>query len=350
MTNPPFEVLSSSPDWEVGLQRLPLANPFHIAHGASSERTVLRVRYGRGCGEAPFIPYYDDKPAEVADWLREFGLEGPPRAEAFIDAPRVVRLAMDLLRHDLEGKRKGVPLWQSLSLPVPNAARACRSFGIPPDVKDFSEKIRKASIQFPILKLKLGSGNADFDEAIVATAREAAPAVTLFGDVNGGWSVLEAVRLLPKMQRLGLAFVEQPIHHSGGVEAWRALRSALPSRGLPLYADESVQTISDLHLFADWIDGVNVKLLKAGGVVAALELLSTARAHGMRTILGCMIESSLGVTAAAHLAGTCDWADLDGHLYLADDDFTGLTFDKAGRIQVPDLPGIGVAPRPRRGF
>jgi L-alanine-DL-glutamate epimerase-like enolase superfamily enzyme len=262
-----------------------------------------------------------------------------------IAGSRVLRLALDLLRHDLRGKEAGLPVWKLLSAPNPAGSIATRSLGIPDDLKEFSEQVKSAAIQFRRLKLKLGSGNMDFDEAIVATAREVAPHAVLFVDVNGGWSVEEAIAMLRRIERFSLEFIEQPVHHSGGVEFWRALQAGFTSRTIPLYADESVQNVCDLRGMVGLIQGVNIKLLKTGGFKGALDLINEARAYGMKTLLGCMVESSIGVTAAAHLAGACDWVDLDGHLYLAQDDFEGVFFNKEGLLEMPLRPGIGARKR-----
>lgn len=334
--------VSAKPNWEAEFRRLILTEPFHIAHGSSSERVVFRLRQEGGIGEGPFVPYYRDTPEAVASWLGQRDRNQAWTAQEEAGAPDVVRLALDILRHDLLAKERNVPVWKLLEQPDPTAKRACRSLGIPKDLKEFSEQLRRFSRQFCVFKLKLGSGNASFDEAIVAAAREAAPRAVFFGDVNGGWSVGEAAALLPKMEQLGLSFVEQPVHHAGGVEVWRELQSARASHALPLYADESVQNARDLRKFAGLIQGVNIKLLKAGGFSGALALLASARELGLGTLLGCMIESSVGVTAAAHLAGAVDWIDLDGHLYLQNDDFEGLLYDSKGRLVMPAGPGIGV--------
>lgn len=341
---------SPTQDTQFEFRKLRLREPFRIAHGSSSERVVLRIHLGGAIGEAPFVPYYPDSPESVQLWLEQKRplWTATPRGDD--DTPAVVKLAADLLHHDAEAKARQVPLWKHLGQPDPSGTCACRSLGIPVDLQHFSDQVQALARQFKALKLKLGSGNPDFDEAIVATAREAAPHAVLFGDVNGGWSVSEATKLLPRMEKFSLSFVEQPVHHAGGVELWRELHAARANHSLPLYADESVQTTADLPALAGLIQGVNIKLLKSKGFAAANALLTAARSLGLGTLLGCMIESSIGVTAAAHLAGAFDWIDLDGHLYLADDDFDGLSYDSNGRLQLPDRPGIGVIARPKQHF
>jgi L-alanine-DL-glutamate epimerase-like enolase superfamily enzyme len=192
------------------------------------------------------------------------------------------------------------------------------------------------------VKLKLGSGDLEHDELIVSRARSAAPVAALIVDVNGAWSVADAVKMIPLLRRWQPACIEQPISPTRGIGGWRELRARLPAPGVPLIADESAQTSDDVARLAGLADGVNVKLLKCGGWHRAREMILAARVHGMKVMLGCMIESSIGVTAAAHLAGLADWIDLDGHLWLADDDYTGLRYDEHGRLVMPAAPGIGV--------
>jgi L-alanine-DL-glutamate epimerase-like enolase superfamily enzyme len=196
-----------------------------------------------------------------------------------------------------------------------------------------------------VLKLKLGSGEVDFDEAVVAAARKAAPGATLFADVNGGWAVDEAARMLGRLGRYGLTLIEQPISSKLGDEAWAELGAKSPEGALPVFADESARGAGDVRRLAGRVQGVNVKLLKCGTFAGAIEMIAAAREHGLGVILGCMIESSIGVTAAAHLAPWADYVDLDGHLYLADDDYVGLSFDPMGRLVMPAGGGIGVRPR-----
>lgn len=322
---------------EVELKTLFLKEPFRIAHGVCASRQVLRLREGEAVGEAPFVPYYDANPEETLAWLagkREGG--GSPTA----------RLALDLLRLD-QGSE---PLWKAAEARLGpgrpwESILACRSLGIPEVLADFAERVSKAASQFRVLKLKLGSGDLDYDEALVATARAVAPAATIFADVNGGWSVDEAAGMLARLRRFGLVLIEQPLHHALGIEAWAELKAKSPTEAPPVYADESARDAGDVLRLAGLVQGVNVKLLKCGSFAGAVEMIAAARERGMGIILGCMIESSLGVTAAAHLAPWADFVDLDGHLYLADDDYAGILFDGNGRIIMP--PGAGIGARPR---
>ena len=326
----------------VELKTLHLTEPFRIAHGTSTERQVLRLHWGDAIGEAPFVPYYGEDPQETLRWVQGLAWQGSPVPET---GPRAGRLALDVLWHDAVGKQRGLPLWKLWEFDVTQMPPACRSFSIPTDLDHFAEKVRETHRQFRVLKLKLGSGNADMDEAITAKAREAAPEATIFADANGGWSVETAAAIIPKLARHGLAFIEQPVHHAGGVAAWKELRKVMPQAPLPLYADESAQNVDDAHALSGLVDGVNVKLLKSGSLREARELIHTARMLKMRVLLGCMIESSVGVTAAAHLAPLADLVDLDGHLYVADDDYRGVQFSSSGDVILPAGAGLGVVAR-----
>lgn len=329
---------------DVELKTLHLTTPFRIAHGESSIRQVVRVHDRGAVGEAPFVPYYGEDVESTVSWLRSLAdLSVVPG-----QGPRAGRLALDLLRLDLECKTEGVPL--SARVPAGLKRRsgrihACRSFSIPSDLTSFVEQVEETARQFQVLKLKLGSGDVEYDEQIVLTARLAAPEALMMVDVNGGWTVSEAACVIPRLSGHGLSLIEQPIHHRGGLEAWRELRAALPQSGTPLFADESAQTAEDVSGLLGLVEGVNVKLLKCASFAGAVSMIASARQHGMGVLLGCMIESSLGVTAAAHLAAFADFVDLDGHLYLSDDDYLGLTFDADGCVVMPERSGIGAVPR-----
>lgn len=340
-------------DIVVELKTLRLVEPFRIAHGASTERQVLRISAHKdgiqAVGEAPFVPYYPDKPEDSLRWLRELrdplGTNGLQR-----DGPRAALLALELMKLDFMGKASGRPigrLWQQLTgNHWPQPPPGCRSVDIPSDLDAFADKVRETARQFRILKLKLGSGNIEHDELIVARARNAAPSATILADVNGRWSVDEAAATIPRLKKWNIRLVEQPISHQLGVEGWKELRSRLSGLQMPLFADESAQTTDDMPRLAGLADGVNVKLLKCGGWHRAMEMILAARVHGMRVLLGSMVESSIGVTAAAHLAGLADWIDLDGHLFVANDDYEGVRYDEKGRLVLPERPGIGVVRKP----
>jgi L-alanine-DL-glutamate epimerase-like enolase superfamily enzyme len=323
------------------IKTLHLSEPFRIAHCTSATRQVLRVSNGELVTEAPFVPYYGEDPAKTLAMLNQAVL---PEV-----LPRTAGLALNLLRHDIIGHQTGRTLAayaeSKLGMPVHHTPPGCRSFSIPEDLDVFADKVREIAAQFPVLKLKLGSGDLGLDIAIVSVARMAAPHAKLLLDVNGGWDMAEAPLMIEKVAEYNPTLIEQPIHHRQGVDGWEELRALLPGNALPIFADESVQTVEDIVALADFVDGVNIKLLKSGSFDAAVAMMAAAKEQSLQILLGCMIETSMGTTAAAHLAPWADWIDLDGHFYVADDDFTGITYDATGNLIMPNRPGIGAVPR-----
>jgi L-alanine-DL-glutamate epimerase-like enolase superfamily enzyme len=157
-------------------------------------------------------------------------------------------------------------------------------------------------------------------------------------DANAAWSTDEALEITRALAGYDLDFIEQPVARDN----FAGMGLVQAASGIPVVADESVQTAEDLErLAAAGVQGINLKLMKVGGLAPALALLKRAKSLGLRIMLGCMIETSLGVTAMAHLSGLADWLDLDAPLLIANDPFDGIQFDKQARIQVPDRPGIG---------
>jgi L-alanine-DL-glutamate epimerase-like enolase superfamily enzyme len=185
-----------------------------------------------------------------------------------------------------------------------------------------------------VLKVKLGSAK---EKQIIRTVREVAPGKVLRVDANAAWTPKHALWMIDMLVELGIEFVEQPLpsHDLDGIRFVRE-RSRLP-----IIADESCITASDIPRLAGVVDGINIKLSKCGGLREALRMIATARAHNMLVMTGCMIESSLGITAAAHFAPLLDYADLDGAALLASDPARGASID-GGRISIPSAPGLGV--------
>ncbi|MEZ5387683.1 MAG: enolase C-terminal domain-like protein [Prosthecobacter sp.] len=316
-----------------------LAEAFRIAHGASTSRQVLRLSEAGHTVEAPFVPYYSDDPQATLEALSVEPLRDP--------LPRTATLALDLLRLETAAQSAGRKLSELAEPRLADATRrsdpipGCRSLGIPDDLDAFAEKVASIARQFKAIKLKLGSGDLGLDMATVSVARNAAPDADLILDVNGGWDLSEAGLMITQLSNYSPVLIEQPIHHRHGPDVWEELRASLPGGAPPIFADETVQNETDLAIFAPLIDGVNIKLLKCGGFDAGVSMIAAARKQNLQILLGCMIESSLGTTATAHLASWADWIDLDGHLYLADDDYCGITYDAEGHLVMPDRPGIG---------
>jgi len=273
---------------------------------------------------AQVAPLLGDDPFQVEDILARL-----PRA----GASAAGYAAIDVALHDLIGKRLGVPLYKLFGL---NPARVPEtSFTIGIDAPGVMAARAKES-GLPILKIKVGAGD---DVARVQAIRQATNA-RLRLDANAGWTRDQAAAIIPQLAEYDIEFVEQPLAR----EDWEGLRWLKQRVNVPIFADESAQTERDLPKLAGTIDGVVVKLMKTGGLRGAIKTMAVARALDMQIMLSCMVESSVGVTAAAHIAPLADYADLDGPLLIANDPFVGLRYDGA-RIMLPDEPGLGLRPR-----
>lgn len=329
---------------EVTLQ---LVNPFRVSYGVSATRTAhwLRLQGDEGWGEGTVPPYYGVDAADMRRTWQEAAQRDDPFPEevAAIGAwvgdagPAPARCALDLALHDRIGRRQGLPLYQLLGLPQPGALHTAVTIGI--DEPEVMARQAEKLAGYPILKLKLGSGAGDsVDEARVAAVRQARPDARLFIDANAAWQPDEAIERLQALLPYNLELVEQPVPRDD-IAGMGRVQARLD---LPVVADESVQSLADVQALARaGVQAINVKLMKLGGLAPALEAVRAARAAGMRVMLGCMIETSLGVTAVAHLAGVADWLDLDAPLLVANDPFDGLRYDQSGRIALPQRPGIG---------
>jgi L-alanine-DL-glutamate epimerase-like enolase superfamily enzyme len=330
---------------------LDLTIPFAIAHGTATARHNVLVHLGDGVGEAALPPYYGVDQRDVVAYVQSIDPEGlfdedPLALEWVLDRlpphPAAARSAVDIAAHDLWAQQLGFPLYRLWGLSPDRAPASSWTIPITAEIDELRQRVRSAA-GFPILKLKLGGGDLAADETAVRVARQETGA-RLCVDANGGWSVEEAATVIPRLAAYDLLFVEQPLPRHGP-ELWHDLRARLPEGMPPLIADESVRQAADIPPLAGAADGVNVKLAKAGGLREARRMIALARALGMAVMIGCMVETSVGVTAAAHLAPLADYADLDGNLLLVDDPYAGATWS-AGRLSLPDEPGLGVRRRP----
>jgi L-alanine-DL-glutamate epimerase-like enolase superfamily enzyme len=194
-----------------------------------------------------------------------------------------------------------------------------------------------AAREYPILKIKVGTPH---DVEIVKAIRDVTDA-TLRVDANAAWTAKQAIATITALAPYNIEFIEQPVAASD-LEGLRLVRENVP---IPVIADESCVTLDDIPRVADRADGINIKLMKCGGIGAALKLIATARAHHLKIMLGCMAaESSLAISAAVHLTPLVDYADLDGPLLLGHDPFEGLRYER-GKLVLPDGPGLGVRAR-----
>jgi L-alanine-DL-glutamate epimerase-like enolase superfamily enzyme len=247
-----------------------------------------------------------------------------------------LKCGLDLLYWDHWGKRQNASIGQLLD--IDHSATTCTAFSIGIDAPEEMQAEVKRRPEFKVFKLKVGfEGDVD----AVAAVRQVTD-VPLYVDANGGWSVEEACRKLPMLQKLGVVLCEQPIF-SGARKDWERVREAA---AMPVIVDEYLQRPDDVEHWKGWADGINVKLQKCGGITPAYDTIRRARDEGMRVMLGCMIESSVSIAAAAHLAPLVDYVDLDSHLYLDFDPYAGVQCDN-GCLRLSGKPGLGVSVRER---
>lgn len=249
-----------------------------------------------------------------------------------IVAQNCAKAALDIALMDWVAKSFNVPLYKMLGLNADNTPLTSYSIGI--DQIDVMKRKTREAQEYPILKIKVGNQN---DEEIINAIRTVTDK-SIRVDANEGWKDKEvAVKKAEWMQSRGVEFIEQPMP-AGMLEETAWVRQRVK---LPLIADEAVLTAADIPLLTEAYDGINIKLMKAGGIQEALKMISVARAVGLKVMLGCMIESSIAITAAAHLSPLADWADLDGNLLISNDPFCGVKVS-GGRLILNDQPGIGV--------
>jgi L-Ala-D/L-Glu epimerase len=322
---------------------LPLIHPFQIARGEAetvAPCVVVRVRHEvhEGLGEANPIERYGESIQSTIAYFETHSLaaEDPFQLEALLHCgiPPAARAGLDIALHDLIGKEVGKPLYALLGLDPARTPVTSRTIGIA-DPALTLQKLTEVG-DAPIVKVKLGLGSADEQIETIASIRSRYTG-TIRIDANEGWNVEGAVRMLRALERYDIEFCEQPIP-AGNPAGLRAIREAV---AIPIVVDEDALTAEDLPPLRGCVDGVNLKLAKTGGIRGALAAIHTARALGMKIMLGCMVESAIASTAAAHLSPLVDWADIDGPLLTASDPFTGVTYEN-GKIVLPDSPGLGV--------
>jgi L-alanine-DL-glutamate epimerase-like enolase superfamily enzyme len=331
-------------------ERLPLqaAVPFRISRSVQDriERVWARIEFDgeEGWGEADPSPYYGESAATVEAALGLMrpvlaGLSDPDQLDSIearlreaVPGNGSAHAAVSAALHDLFGKRTGLPVWKLFGLDPTTAPRSSFTIGI-----DEPEAMARRAVEaegWPILKIKLGT---DRDSQMVEAIRAADPSRRLQVDANAAWSPEEAVESIRMLADLGVEMVEQPLP-PGRPEDWRWLRDRSP---LPIFADESCILSSDVPGLVGLVDGVNIKLTKCGGIREAVRIVHTARACGLEVMFGCMLESTLGIAATAHLAPLADRLDLDGAVLLAEDPFEGPGLHES-RLELGPEPGLGV--------
>jgi L-Ala-D/L-Glu epimerase len=325
---------------------LQMKHVFTIAEGSRSTTPVMltEIAFGNttGYGEASMPPYLGENHATASAFLARVDLslfDSPWLMEDILQYVDQVspgnyaaKASVDIALHDLVGKLIGQPWYRIWGLNPEHTPNTSFTIGMDnPDV--VKSKTAEASA-FKIIKVKLGKDNG----REMITAVRAVTNIPLCVDVNQGWTDRqEALDMIFWLREQGVVFVEQPMAKTAWADtAWLTQRSPLP-----VIADEAFQTVADLEKVHGVYSGINVKLMKCGGMRAAYTILKMARALGMKVMMGCMTETSCAVTAAAQLSPLADWADLDGNLLINNDLFTGIRI-MDGKVILPEEPGIGI--------
>ncbi|MFI0776318.1 dipeptide epimerase [Streptomyces sp. NPDC021212] len=334
--------------------RLELTEPLRISRSTMAARDAvwLSVEHDgvSGHGEAVTSVYYGLDTETLRRLLAAVGTDlGRFRhPESALEAlrtgelpgastPPAVTAALDAALLDLVGKREGTPVHRLLGAPEPPVAATARTIGITSPGRAAAEARRLAARGFEVLKVKAGTPDPEDDVERVRVIRDVAPGVRLLLDPNGAWTVAQAMALLPRFAELGVEAVEQPLA-PGHPDALGTLAERSP---VPIIADEDAVGLEDVRRLAGRVQGVNVKLAKCGGVHAALRIAEAIEDSGTALMLGCLTASSLGLAPAVHLADRARWADLDGHLLLAHDPWSGIG-GTDGFVRANALPGLGV--------
>jgi L-alanine-DL-glutamate epimerase-like enolase superfamily enzyme len=328
------------------IDELPFRHPFTISKGTKTHQPVFVVCLEwnglRGYGEAPAIAYYDIPVEKMAADLEakrafvgKFALTDPERYWHYLHHlfPRNPFLvcALDIAAWDLFGKIRRKPLYAMLGIEQPKARVTDFTIGID-ETEKMIDRIREKP--WPIYKIKVGT-EGDIDRLRAMRKATDAPFRV---DANAGWTREQAVDKISACAALGVELVEQPL----AKDDWEGMKQLYDASPLPLFADESCVSESDVAKCAGHFHGINIKLTKCSGITPARRMIRDARTKGLQVMLGCMNESSIGTAALAHLAPLADLLDADGPLLLSRDLATGLEYQADGSIRIPDRPGLGI--------
>jgi L-alanine-DL-glutamate epimerase-like enolase superfamily enzyme len=325
--------------------RLRLAETFTISRESQDVADVVQVEITHdgmtGRGEAAPIERYAESAVSALAFIEEhghlvgddpFALEQIGARLAEVPGAQAAKAGLDAALHDLQGKLLGLATWRLLGLPRTGPPTSWTVWLGDPD--DMARRAELVSGRFRRLKLKLGGADG-LDVERVRSVRSVT-SLPLQVDVNEWWTLDEALDALPRLAELGVEYCEQPLPE--GDEGGRVLRERSP---IPVYVDEDCHTLADVAACAQVAHGINIKLAKSGGIREGIRMAHAARALGLGVMLGCMIESGLGIAAGCCVAQLCDHVDLDGNLLLAEDPCPGV--DLVDGVQVPsDRPGLGI--------
>jgi L-alanine-DL-glutamate epimerase-like enolase superfamily enzyme len=326
---------------------LALTETFTIARQSRNVEHLVHVELEQdgivGYGEGAPVDYWGETQESLLEFLEDEAptlIGGDPYAREYISRRLAMRpgeqgakQAIDAALHDWLGKRLGEPVWRLFGL-SPTSPPTSYTIGID-TIEGTVDRTRRAN-GYEVLKLKVGG--ADDLERLQAVRENTSARIRIDG--NEGWTLETARELMPVLVEMGVEFVEQPFP-AADTDSSRALREITPR--IPVIIDEGCKDLLDVARVAGYADGVNIKLAKSGGISEALRMIHAARALGLQVMLGCMIESELGIAAAAQIASLVDYVDLDGHLLISNSPFTGLGFRDGGVVASAD-PGLGVRP------
>lgn len=320
---------------------------FRIAHGSKTghDNTLVRVEHEgiEGLGEASYSHYYGESPqlarAALDMWSGLLG-EDPFAIDAIearmggvLVGQSSAHAAIEMALHDWIGKKLALPVWKLLGLDPTRVPASCVTLGMA-DPDEMERKFQSVK-DFPAIKVKVGSAG-DVDNLRRIRGRYQGK---IRIDANAAWDASDAVKILREIEPLDIELAEQPVAR-GNLDGLRWVRERT---GIPIFADESAHGLPDIGNLVGRVDGVNLKIMKSGGIREMIRMIHAARAHGLQVMLGSMVESSLALSAAAQIAPLADYLDLDGHWLLKDDPFDGAPREQ-GRIVLSDRPGLGVVP------
>jgi L-alanine-DL-glutamate epimerase-like enolase superfamily enzyme len=332
--------------------KLNLRDPFGVAPYTRTKKQVVlltmddgdRIYYGEA---SPSIYYKESLKSVQAAFEKvkkllvedEFFYIEPlmNRIRGKIPRDNAARAMIEMAVFDYIGKKTGMPVYKYLGLYPPDGMQTSFTIGID-TVEKMLEKVEVAIKDYPILKIKLGR-DPKHDIRVMREIRKRTDGA-LRVDANGGWSLEDAVKCIRILADLGVEYVEQPLS-MGALKNLRELKKKSP---LPIFIDEDVHRCDTFPEIIEVCHGINMKLIKTGGLLEARRMIANARTFGLKTMLGCMLETSVAITAASHIASEFDYLDLDGNLLLAQDPFDGVKVKK-GCLKMPDRPGLGVIPR-----
>lgn len=327
---------------------LPLKHTFRISRESHDFQDSLIISLSLddtvGYGETTSNPYYNitiesltNEIESVRTDIETFDFETPEIFYRFLEGKNLsnfAKCALDQAAHDLYGKCMGKSLYEIWgtnldSLPITNYTIGLAS------VEEMVSKMQETP--WPIYKIKLGTEN---DVAIIRELRRHTDAVFRI-DANCAWSAKETIENAPLLKDLGVEFLEQPLK----ADDWQGMERVMHQSVLPIIADESCIVEGDVEKCGLHFNGINIKLTKCGGLTPALRMIKKAKALGLKTMVGCMTESTVGISAIAQLLPQLDYVDMDGPLLLKEDIADGIQILEGGKLIFPQLGGSGVTLR-----